>query len=83
MELVLILNSIEETNRFRKLSLMPDNIKKGKLDDIKINIKQDHEVQYWTRKWGISTLQLETAIKGAGSNVVKNVEEYLRQNGKI
>ena len=63
---------------------MADNVKKtGNLDDIKINIKQEHEVQYWSRKWGISPLQLESAIKGAGSNVAKNVEEYLRQNGKL
>ena len=63
---------------------MADNVKKtGNLDDIKINIKQDHEVQYWSRKWGISPLQLESAVKNAGSNVAKNVEEYLRQNGKI
>jgi len=62
---------------------MSDNIKKGKQDDIKINIKQEHEVQYWSRKWGISTLQLESAIKAAGSNIARNVEEYLRQNGKL
>lgn len=62
---------------------MKDSNKKSGLGDIKINLKQDHEVQYWTRKWGITDLQLETAIKGAGSNVVKHVEEYLRQNGKL
>ncbi len=63
---------------------MTDNLKKpGKQDDIKINIKQDHEVQYWSRKWGISPLQLESAIKAAGSNIAKYVEEYLKQNGKI
>ncbi len=62
---------------------MKDINKKTNLDNIKINLKQDHEVQYWTRKWGITSLQLETAIKAAGSNIVKNVEEYLRQNGKL
>ena len=62
---------------------MKESNKKTNLDDLKINLKQDHEVQYWTRKWGITSLQLETAIKAAGSNVVKNVEEYLRQNGKL
>jgi hypothetical protein len=62
---------------------MKENIKKSNLENLKINIKQDHEVQYWSRKWGISTLQLETAIKAAGSKVVKHVEEYLRQNGKL
>ena len=62
---------------------MKDSNKKTNLDDIKINLKQDHEVQYWTKKWGITSLQLETAIKAAGSNIVKYVEEYLRQNGKL
>lgn len=62
---------------------MKDSNKKTNLDDIKINLKQDHEVQYWTKKWGITSLQLETAIKAAGSNVVKHVEEHLRQNGKL
>jgi hypothetical protein len=62
---------------------MKDSNRKTNLDDIKINLKQDHEVQYWTKKWGITSLQLETAIKAVGSNVVKYVEEYLRQNGKL
>jgi len=62
---------------------MKDSNRKTNLDDIKINLKQDHEVQYWTKKWGITSLQLETEIKAAGSNVVKHVEEYLRQNGKL
>ena len=63
---------------------MSSNTKKlTKQEDIRINIKQDHEVQYWSRKWGISPLQLESAIKAAGSNVSKNVEEYLKQTGKI
>ena len=62
---------------------MKDTNRKTNLDGIKINLKQDHEVQYWTRKWGITSLQLETAIKAAGSNVVKNVEEQLRLNGKL
>lgn len=63
---------------------MPDNLKKAsKLDDMRINMRQEYEVQYWSRKWGISQLQLETAVKAAGSKVVKNIEEYLRQTGKI
>ena len=63
---------------------MTDNLKKmTKQEDMRINLKQDHEVQYWSRKWGISPLQLESAVKAAGSNVAKNVEEYLKQTGKI
>ncbi len=55
----------------------------AKYQDIKINIKQDYEVQYWSRKWGISALQLESAVKAAGSNVAREVEQYLRTKGKI
>jgi hypothetical protein len=66
-----------------KIILMKEINRKSKLDDIKINMKQDHEVQYWTRKWGITDLQLETAVKAAGTSVVKHVEEYLRQTGKL
>lgn len=64
---------------------MPDNAKKtrSRLDDIKINMRQDYEVQYWTRKWGITPLQLETAVKAAGSVVAKDIEEYLRRSGKL
>ncbi|MEO5995288.1 MAG: DUF3606 domain-containing protein [Chitinophagaceae bacterium] len=62
---------------------MKDNIKVTDLSDIKINLRQDHEVQYWTKKWGITSLQLEKAIKAAKTNIVKHVEEQLRQNGKL
>ena len=62
---------------------MKDNTRRADLDNSKINLRQDHEVQYWTRKWGITDLQLETAIKAAGTNVVKTVEEHLRQTGKL
>ena len=57
--------------------------KQSKQSDIRINIKEDYEVLYWSRKWGISALQLESAVKAAGSNVARNVEEYLRKTGKI
>ena len=70
--------------RMFKFHFIPDNIKKTvNRGDIKINIKQDYEVQYWSRKWGISSLQLESAVKASGSKVARNVEQYLRQIGKI
>ncbi|MEO6000567.1 MAG: DUF3606 domain-containing protein [Chitinophagaceae bacterium] len=62
---------------------MKENSKKINLDTIKINLNQDHEVQFWSRRWGISTLQLEKAIKNAGSNTSKLVEDYLKANGKL
>jgi len=63
---------------------MSENLRKTtKMDDLRINMRQQYEIQYWSRKWGISALQLEWAVKAAGSNVVKNIENYLRQTGKI
>lgn len=46
-------------------------------------MKQDYEVQYWSRKWGITPLQLEVAVKATGTNLVKELEKYLRDTGKI
>ena len=64
--------------------LMPTTLRKApRYEDIRINIKQDHEVQYWSRKWGISALQLELAVKASESNVARDVEDYLRKVGKI
>jgi len=51
--------------------------------DLKINIKEPYEVQYWSKKWGVSSLQLETAVKACGSNVAQQVEDFLRKTGKI
>jgi hypothetical protein len=66
-----------------KIILMKENSRKNDLENIKINLKQDHEVQYWSRKWGISTLQLEMAVKATGSKIARDVEEYLKVNGKL
>jgi hypothetical protein len=64
--------------------LMPGTVKTPpRYEDIKINIKQQYEVQYWSRKWGISALQLESAVKAAGTNVAREVEAFLRRSGKL
>jgi hypothetical protein len=63
---------------------MLDNLwKANKQEDMRINMRQEYEIIYWSRKWGISTLQLENAVKAAGSNSIRAIEEHLRQTGKI
>lgn len=57
--------------------------KQADYQDLRINIREPYEVQYWSKKWGISTLQLETAVQACGSNVARQVEDYLRKTGKI
>ena len=64
--------------------LMPGIVKTSTgYQDIKINIRQPYEVQYWSRKWGISALQLESAVKAAGTNIAREVEAFLRRSGKL
>jgi hypothetical protein len=62
---------------------MSDNLKKtGKQDDIRINVNQDHEIQYWTKKFGITSGTLKAAVKAAGV-MVENVERWLKENDFI
>lgn len=62
---------------------MADNLKQtdGR-DDSKINVNQAHEVQHWTKKWGISEKTLKEAVAASGVLAV-NVEKWLRRNGHI
>ena len=63
---------------------MFENLKKAnKQEDMRINMRQEYEITYWSRKWGITTLQLENAVKAAGTTVIRTIEEHLRQTGKI
>ncbi len=42
---------------------------RGGQDRQRINLSQEHEVAYWTRKWGITREQLADAVRKAGSMV--------------
>ena len=45
---------------------MADDLKnRGAQDRARVNIHEDHEVAYWTKKWGISKEQLAAAVKKA------------------
>ena len=57
---------------------MADNLKEvGRPDDARINVDQDHELTYWSKKLGVSRDRLREAVAKAGP-VVKNVERELR-----
>lgn len=46
---------------------MPDNHKKtGRPDDERINVSQPHEVEYWTRKIGVTEAELRRAVSAVG-----------------
>ena len=57
---------------------MADNPKEtGKPDDARINPDQDHEVKYWSDKFGVSWEALTRAIKQVGP-MVKRVQQHLK-----
>lgn len=51
-------------------------------DDSRINVNQAHEINYWTRKWGISEDVLRRAVAAVGV-LVRDVEAWLRKNRYI
>jgi hypothetical protein len=57
---------------------MADDLKQtGKVDDARINIEQDHELRYWSEKFGVSREELQSAVAKAGP-FLKNVREHLQ-----
>jgi len=58
---------------------MADNLtKKGRQDDVRINLNQDHEVNYWTKELGITKEKLAEAVKAVGV-MVADVKKYLKK----
>ena len=57
---------------------MADDLKnRGEPDRSRINLKEVHEVQYWTRKLSVSAEQLQQAVKAVGSQA-SDVERHLK-----
>ena len=58
---------------------MADDVKQtGKPDDQRINIEQEHELNYWSRELGVSREELRVAVQNAGP-MVKNVRQHLNR----
>lgn len=56
---------------------MADDLKQtGRQDAQRINVEQEHELDYWSGKFGISRDQLRSAVQSAGP-MVKDVERHL------
>ena len=57
---------------------MADDLKQtGPQDDEHINVDQDHELSYWTVKFGVSRERLREAVAAVGP-MRKAVEQHLR-----
>jgi len=55
---------------------MDDKSKTGRQDDSQINVNEDYEVKYWSKKFGVTSDELKDAVKAAGTSVAA-VEDYL------
>ena len=58
---------------------MPDSKKQsGSPDSKRININEEHEVQYWTKALGVSKTELMNAVGKAGTSV-EAVKNFLKK----
>ena len=46
-----------------------DPNKQGQPDRSRISLEQRHEVDYWTKRFGVSREQLEQAVRAVGNSV--------------
>lgn len=47
-------------------------------DSSRIALGEDYEVEYWTKKFGVTRDELEKAVKAVG-NGAEAIEEYLKR----
>jgi hypothetical protein len=52
---------------------------RGGQDRVRINVKQDHELRDWSKKFGVSPDQLQQAVKAVGDRA-EAVEKYLKSS---
>ncbi|RZJ92687.1 MAG: DUF3606 domain-containing protein [Chryseobacterium sp.] len=57
---------------------MDDKAKTGKSDDLRINVNESYELQYWSEKFKITEEELRQAVSEAGA-MATDVETYLKK----
>jgi hypothetical protein len=55
-----------------------DRANRGAGDRVRINLKERHEVNYWTKTFDVDEATLRRAVTAAGPDVAA-VREYLRR----
>ena len=71
-------NSNNRSTRFFTVEvIMPDNLKiRQPQDPTKINVHESWELEYWSKKFGVSQARLTQAVQAVGPSVAK-VKQYL------
>jgi hypothetical protein len=59
-------------------TMADDKSKRGPQDGKLISMKEDYEVEYWTKKFGVSRDELAAAVKEVGHSAAA-VEKHLRE----
>lgn len=57
---------------------MDDKKKTGNPDRERINVKENYEVEYWSKKFKVTPDQLKQAVKSAGTSAIE-VEKLLNK----
>ena len=49
-----------------------------RLDDMRINLEREHELNHWAKKFGVSSEEVRKAVQAAGP-MVNDVQRYVRR----
>ena len=55
-----------------------DRTKRGEPDRSLVNLQEDYELDYWTKKFGVSREALSDAVKAVGSSADR-IEAFLKR----
>jgi hypothetical protein len=62
-----------------EIPMADDKTKRAPEDAILISLEEDYEVEYWTRKYGVTRQRLADAVKSVGDSA-KKVAEHLKRH---
>jgi hypothetical protein len=62
-------------------TMADDKSKRGPQDGKLISLTEDYEVEYWTKKFGVTKERLAAAVKAAGHSAAA-VEQYFAKRAK-
>ena len=56
-----------------------DLTNRGSRDRNRVDVNEDWELRYWTKKFGCTATELRDAVKSVGTTMADKVEAYLKQ----
>jgi len=56
-----------------------DLTNRGPRDRNRVDVNEDWELRYWSKKFGCTATELRDAVKSVGTTMADKVEAYLKQ----